>query len=87
MHYEVQHNTASDGWINGWLYDEGDGVLRPETFASAEEAGAALDEHLQDLEEEFRAGSAVRRYGRDEFRVQHVPDTATQPHHHQGEQP
>lgn len=87
MHYEIQHNTARDGWVNTWLYHEGDGVFRAETFASAEEAKAALDEHLRDLEDEFRAGSAIRRYGRDEFRVQYVPTAATRPDHQQGDTP
>ena len=45
---------------------------------------AALDEHLCDLEEEYRAGT-TGRYSRDEFRIQHLPDTATQSHHQQGE--
>lgn len=73
MPYEVQYNTPADGWANTWLYDEGDGLLRPETFESEREAEAALDEHLQDLEEEFRAGHTIRRYSRDEFRVHYVP--------------
>lgn len=77
MPYEVQYNAPLGGWVNTWLYDEGDGLLRPETFDSEKEAEAALDEHLQDLEAEFRAGHAVRRYGRDEFRVRCVP-AATQ---------
>lgn len=73
MTYEVQHNTPAGGWANTWLYHEGDGIFRAETFATAEEAEAALDEYLQDLEAEFRAGHTSRRYGRDEFRVHHVP--------------
>ena len=73
MPYEVQHNTPAEGWVNTWLYHEGDGLLRPETFDSEQEAEAALDEHLQDLEEEFCAGHTARRYSRDEFRVHYVP--------------
>jgi len=85
MHYEVQHNTLADGWINTWLYDEGGG-LEPETFATKEAAEAALDEYLQDLEEECDAGN-IEPYGRDEFRVRCVPNTVTQPDHQQGETP
>ena len=76
MHYEIQHNTLTDGWINTWLYAEADGVMRPETFATADEAQAALEEYFQDLEEEVRAGQSGP-YSRDEFRVRHVPGTAT----------
>ena len=79
MPYEVQHNTLTDGWINTWLYDDGDGNgLRPETFASEGEARAALDEYLEELEEEHRAGN-IGRYEPDEFRVRYVPDPAIQP--------
>ena len=86
MHYEVQHNTRTNGWANTWLYVGADGHLRQETFESPEEAEAALNEHLQDLEDELQAGN-IAGYNRDDFRVQHVPATATQPHHQQGEHP
>lgn len=76
MRYEVQHYTLLDGWINTWSYAEGDGVMQPETFATADEAGAALEEYFQDLEDEVRTGQSGP-YSRDEFRVQRVPGTAT----------
>jgi len=76
MHYEIQHYTLIDGWINTWAYAEGDGVMHPETFATADEAQAALDEFFEDLEEEVQAGQSGP-YSRDEFRVRHVPGTAT----------
>jgi len=79
MHYEVQHYTLLDGWINTWSYTEGDGVMQPETFATADEAKAALEEYFQDLEEEVRAGQSGP-YSRDEFRVRHVPANASEPH-------
>ena len=73
MRYEVQQYTLLDGWINTWSYAEGDGVMQPETFATADEAQAALEEYFQDLEEEVRTGQSGP-YSRDEFRVQCVPD-------------
>jgi hypothetical protein len=81
MPYEVQQNTITDGWINNWFYDAGDGVMRPETFATPQEAQAALDEHLTDLEEEFSL-PYVNRYLHDEFRIRYVPDASpgTNPH-------
>jgi hypothetical protein len=82
MTYEVQHYTLACGWINTWLYDEGDG-LQPETFASREAAEAALDEYLEELEEEFYAGN-IGRYSRDEFRIRYVR-ISTQPNRQQGE--
>ncbi len=82
MRYEVQHYTTQYGWVNTWLYDEGDG-LQPETFASREAAEAALDEHLEDLDAEFLAGH-IGPHDRNEFRVRCV-HTSTQPNHQQGE--
>lgn len=83
MPYEIQHNTLTDGWINNWLYDEGDG-LQPETFASPQEAEAALDEHLRDLLEEFHTGN-IKHYDYEAYRIRYVPDTATHPNDNQGE--
>jgi hypothetical protein len=76
MPYEVQHYTLLDGWINTWSYAEADGVMQPETFATADKAQAALDEYFQDLEEEVEAGQSGP-YSRDEFCVRYVPGTAT----------
>ena len=86
MPYEVQQYTCPDGWTNTWLYHEGDCVFRPETFATREEAEAALAEHLQDLEAEYRALN-IEAHDRDEFRIQYVPDAATQYNDPQGEHP
>jgi len=70
MTYEIQHNTKQHGWVNTWLYDEGDG-LQPETFATREAAEAALDEHVEDLWEEFFAGH-TRWHDRCEFRIREI---------------
>jgi len=79
MRYEVQHYTLLDGWINTWSYAEDDGVWHPETFASAKEAHAALDEYFQDLAEEVLAGQ-IEPYDRDEFRVRNLTGIAGQTH-------
>lgn len=75
MRYEIQQHTPADGWINNWLYDEGDGVLRAETFATAAAAEAALAEYLRDLEEEMTAGTITHncRYA---FRIRSVRGAA-----------
>ena len=86
MPYEVQQHTETHGWVNNWLYDEGDGVLRPETFETREAAKAALNEYLLDIEEESQAGhigSGIPRL----FCIAHVPNTAPQPDHQQGARP
>ncbi len=70
MTYEVQHYTIQYGWVNTWLYDEGDG-LQPETFACREAAEAALNEHMEDLDAEFLAGH-IGPYNRSEFRIRQV---------------
>jgi hypothetical protein len=76
MPYEIQHYTLFYDWINTWYYAEADGFMQPETFATAAEAKAALDEFFEDLEEEVAAGQ-MAPHDRDEFRVRHVPGTAT----------
>jgi hypothetical protein len=68
MQYEVQHYTILYGWVNTWAYAEADGVMQPETFATAAEAQAALDEFLEDIEEEAAAGQ-MASYRSSEFRV------------------
>ena len=78
MRYEVQHYTLLDGWINTWSYAEADGVMQPETFATADEAKSALDEYFQDLEEEVAAGQSGP-YSQDEFRIECVPHAQTRP--------
>lgn len=76
MHYEVQHYTLFYGWVNTWSYAEADGVMQPETFATAAEARAALDEFFDDLEEEVAAGQ-MAPHDRDEFRARCISGTAT----------
>lgn len=71
MTYEVQHYTIPYGWVNTWQYDEGDGP-RPETFATSEEAKAALDEFLEDLYAEYDRDVIPRFYDRTEFRIREV---------------
>lgn len=77
MHYEVQHHTLVDGWQNDWFYQDHDGGLRLETFATRDEADAALDEFFADLAEDIAAGFCPP-CTRDEFRVQFVPSTTTE---------
>ena len=71
MSYEIQHYALLYGWVNTWSYADADGVMHPETFATAAEAQAALDEFFADLAEEVAAGQMVP-YGRDEFRIRPV---------------
>ncbi len=77
MPYEVQHYTMLDGWINTWSYAEADGVMQPETFATADDANAALDEYFQALEDEIVTGQSGP-YSREEFRIEYVPHAHTQ---------
>ena len=50
--------------------------MNPETFATADEANAALDEFFEDLEEEV-AADQMAPHDRDEFRVRQIGGTAT----------
>ena len=80
MPYEVQHYTLFHSWRNNWFYDEGDGVLQPETFDTVDDANAALDEFFEDLAEDVAAG-LMASCNRDEFRIRQVggTDNAAQP--------
>ena len=69
--YEIQIRTLADGWVNTWTYEDSNGDMRPETFASREAAEAALEEYLQELAEDASLGN-ISDYDRDEFRVQAV---------------
>lgn len=59
MTYEIQHHTLCQGWVNTWQLD--DGSL--ETFATKEEAEAALQEFLADT------ADCEAPYEADEFRI------------------
>jgi hypothetical protein len=76
MFYEVQQYRIGRGWSNQWFYDEGDGVIHAETFATHAAAGAALDEFFADLAEDIAAGRCPC-CSREEFRVRQVGGTAT----------
>lgn len=75
MPYEVQHYTLAEGWKNTWSYDEGDGEFHVETFATRDEAEAALDEFFADRAADIAAGLSAP-YSRDEFRVAFVSKAA-----------
>lgn len=49
--FEVQHYTLCQGWINCWS-DTTDGVSKPTTFATYEEAEAELKSYLKELLDE-----------------------------------
>jgi len=76
MHYEVQQYAPFDGWKNTWFYNEGDGLLQAETFATHDEAEAALDEFFADLAEDIAAGFCPP-CTRSEFRIRCVSGSAT----------
>lgn len=84
MPYEVQHHKAEDGWINRWSYEEFDGLTHLETFATPEEAQAAIDEYIDDHEEEYLANE----FERSDFRIRYVLYIQSQPTTtEQGERP
>ena len=77
MHYEVQHYTLAHGWKNTWSYIAGDGVFQLETFATRDEAEAALDEFFADIAEDIAAGFCPP-CTREEFRVEQISSRTTQ---------
>jgi hypothetical protein len=73
IRYEVQTWTLCDGWINTWSVSDETGEA-PETFATREEAQAALDEFLRDIQDEIEGGQRGADEGYDpaDFRVEEV---------------
>lgn len=71
MTYEVQHHTLCAGWVNTWAIHHPDGSSEAETFDTAEQAQAALDEFLAETQAEIEAGQRAsdEAYSRDEFRI------------------
>lgn len=71
MTYEVQQYTLCQGWVNTWTVHEPDGSSKPETFATAEDAAAALAAFLAEIDAEIAAGDRAPDEGYDagEFRI------------------
>jgi hypothetical protein len=71
MTFEVQQYTFCEGWVNTWQIHHEDGRTEPETFATIEEARAALDEFFTEIADEIVAGQrpADNGYDRDDFRI------------------
>jgi hypothetical protein len=68
--FEVQHNTYCQSWTNTWL-DNDNG---PITYATREQAEAALAEFLSEIAEEIASGEREEDngYGAEDFRVVEV---------------
>lgn len=66
--FEVQTYTICDGWTNCWSEEGSDGVERPVTFDTEQEAEDAILEFFADL---GRAGMA-QQYDMEDYRVQKV---------------
>lgn len=69
--YEIQTFTLCDGWINTWFIIEDDNTQTPETFATETEAQDALDEFLDEIQEEIDAGQRAQDegYSPEDFRI------------------
>lgn len=73
-HYEVQHFTLCEGWVNTWQIEDDNGDMVPETFDTYAEAQAALDEFFDDIEREIAEGHRAEGecYELSEFKIVHV---------------
>lgn len=68
MPYEIQTYTLTDVWTNTWSCEDVDGLARPETFGTAQEAEEALAEHLDHLHAAYWVGQ-IDDYDRNDFRI------------------
>jgi len=68
-HFEVQHWTVADGWVNTWTtYDENDDES-PTTYDTFKEAMDALDELFDEIEAEFVARIREDKYDDSDYRI------------------
>lgn len=70
-HFEVQHYTLVDGWVNCWTtYDETDGEY-PTTYETFKDAIADLDDMFdeQDYEVTLRILEPEHRHSEDQYRI------------------
>ena len=70
--FEIQHYTICDGWINTWTICDDEVNERPERFQSYDEALIALNEYLEDMKFEYKAGNIEDLYTEDQFRIKEV---------------
>lgn len=68
--YEVQHYTICDGWVNTWTMTDEDGTVRPEYFATPEQARAAIHQFIHDYNSD--CDNEELHYELSEFRVHKV---------------
>ncbi len=68
-HFEVQHWTVADGWVNTWTtYDENDNET-PTTYESFKNALFDLDDLFDEVEAEFISGAREDRYDDSDYRI------------------
>lgn len=70
-HYEVQHYTLVDGWVNCWTtYDENDNET-PTTYDTFDEAKDDLDDLFWEQDYEVTAGimEPEHRHSDDQYRI------------------
>ncbi len=69
--YEIQTFCLCGGWQNTWQVTEANGQTKPETFNTHAEAMSALQEFLQDIDDEIASGNreADEGYSLEEFRI------------------
>ena len=67
--FEIQHYTICDGWINTWSICDDE---IPERFQSYDEALIALNEHIDDIKFEYKAGNIADLYTEEQFRIKEV---------------
>lgn len=67
--YEIQYCTVCDGWVNTWTIDG-----KPETFETYNLAAAALDDFLEEIEDDIVTGERPREFGydREDFRIHKI---------------
>jgi hypothetical protein len=69
MAYEVQESCLCGGWTNTWSYEDDDGITKPSTFDTIEEAEIALDYFFEDCQTAVDDNYLADMPDREDFRI------------------
>jgi hypothetical protein len=69
MAFEVQTNTVFYGWLNCWRDHDASRGCFLETFNTREDAQAAIDEYISQINGETPAGQPSPGYTREQMRI------------------
>jgi hypothetical protein len=68
-HFEVQHWTVADGWVNCWTMIDHEDNEHPQIYDTFKEAMDDLDDLFDEVLAEFAAGHREDKYDDSDYRI------------------